>query len=152
MNANMVVLVGRLTRDAELKTFQSGGKVANIGFATTGSSRKDAQTGQWSDVPMYIDLKAFCGAEKSGMVDRLGVLTKGTPLYVQGHLELEQWEDKNGGGKRSKHVVVVDKFQYLAPKGDGQAAAPASNQYAAKPAPGAYEPASYNADDPNIPF
>jgi single-strand DNA-binding protein len=38
---------------------------------------------------------------------------KGKQLYVEGRLKYDTWEDKNGGGKRSKHVVVVDNFQFL---------------------------------------
>ena len=57
-NLNKVMLIGRLTRDPEIKTFSNGGKVANIGFAVN-NRRKNQQSGQWEEVPVWVDLKAF---------------------------------------------------------------------------------------------
>lgn len=125
-NVNRVFLLGRLTRDAETRTFASGGKVANLGFAVTGERKKNPQTGQWEDTPCFVDLKAFNRETGRKTADLLGDLKKGTPLFIEGHLVLETWEDKNGGGRRSKHVVVVDDFQYLAPKGDTGSQRPAA--------------------------
>ena len=51
-NLNKVMLIGRLTREPEIKEFSNGGKVANIGFAVN-NNRKNAQTGQWEDVPVW---------------------------------------------------------------------------------------------------
>ena len=55
---NKVILIGRLTRDPECRTFSNGGKVAKFGFAVT-NRKKNSQTGQWEDEPMFIDCEAF---------------------------------------------------------------------------------------------
>ncbi|MCA9277272.1 MAG: single-stranded DNA-binding protein, partial [Phycisphaerales bacterium] len=40
-------------------------------------------------------------------------LSKGKPVFIEGRLKMEEWEDKNGGGRRTKHVIVVDNFQFV---------------------------------------
>ncbi|HAH06732.1 MAG TPA: single-stranded DNA-binding protein [Elusimicrobia bacterium] len=112
-NLNKVMLIGRLTRDPEIKTFSNGGKVANIGFAVN-NRRKNQQSGQWEDVPVWLDLKAFnreTGRKMADMIEQY--LRKGQQVYVEGHLVLEEWEGKTDGKKQSKLVIYVDDFQFL---------------------------------------
>src|SRR5262249_2411201 len=111
-----VMLIGRLTREPECRTFANGGKVAAFGFAVT-NRRKNQQTGQWEDEPMFIDCKVFNRGETGKKAD-LGeqYLHKGHQAYLEGRLHLEQWDDKQTGQKRSKHVLYVDDFQFLEPK------------------------------------
>ena len=112
-NLNKVMLIGRLTRDPEIKTFSNGGKVANIGFAVN-NRRKNQQSGQWEDVPVWIDLKAFnreTGKKLADLVEQY--LHKGQQAYFEGRLVLEEWEGKTDGKKQSKLVVYVDDFQFL---------------------------------------
>jgi single-strand DNA-binding protein len=134
-NVNKVMLVGRLTREPECRTFANGGKVANFGFAVN-NRRKNQQTGQWEDEPMFIDCKVFNRGETGKKADVAEqYLHKGHQAYLEGHLVLEQWDDKQTGQKRSKHVLHVDDFQFLEPRQDGggsyqgrsTAAAPASS-------------------------
>jgi single-strand DNA-binding protein len=118
-NVNKVILIGRLTRDPETRTFASGGKVVNFGFAVT-NRRKNQQSGQWEDYPMFIDCKAFNRGEFGKTADLIEqYLSKGKQVFLEGKLDFEQWEDKNGGGKRSKHVLIVDNVQFLEPRQDG---------------------------------
>jgi len=118
-NFNKVIFIGRLTRDPESRTFANGGKVVNFGFAVT-NRKKNQQTGQWEDEPMFIDCKIFNRSETNPQADRAEQnLRKGQQVFLEGHLVFEQWEDKNGGGKRSKHALVVDNFQYLEVRQDG---------------------------------
>lgn len=113
---NKVILIGRLTRDPEAKTFQSGGKVANFALAVS-NKRKNASTGQWDDHPMFIECKAFNRGEHGKTADVIEqYLKKGKQVYVEGKLDLEQWDDKTTGQKRSKHVVLVENVQFLDPK------------------------------------
>ena len=112
-NLNRVTLIGRLTRDPEVKTFTNGGKVANIGFAVN-NRRKNQQTGQWEDVPVWVDLKAFnreSGRKLADLAEQY--LRKGQQVYVEDHLILEEWEGKENGKKQSKMRVVIDDFQFL---------------------------------------
>jgi len=57
-NVNKVVFIGRLTRDPEVRAFSNGGKVAKFGFAVS-NRKKNQQTGQWEDEPMFIDCEVF---------------------------------------------------------------------------------------------
>jgi len=118
-NLNKVMLIGRLTRDPELVPFEkTGGKVAKFGFAV--NNRKPNQsTGQWEDVPVFLDVEAFNRGENGKQADRVKeTLRKGQQIFIEGHLRMDQWE--KDGQKRSKLVVVVDNFQYLEPRAEGQ--------------------------------
>jgi len=121
-NVNKVMLIGRLTRDPETRTFANGGKVTTFGFAVS-NRKKNQQTGQWEDEPMFIDCKVFNRGEMGKKADIAEqYLRKGHQTYLEGHLVLEQWDDKTSGQKRSKHVLYVDEFQFLEPKQDGASA------------------------------
>lgn len=112
-NLNKVMLIGRLTRDPEVKTFSNGGKVAKMGFAVN-NRKKNMQSGEWEDVPVWIDLKVFnreTGAKKADLAE--SSLKKGAQIFVEGHLVLEEWTGKEDGKKQSKLVVVVDNFEFL---------------------------------------
>jgi len=118
-NVNKVIFVGRLTRDPECRTFSNGGKVAKIGFAVT-NRRKNSQTGQWEDEPMFIDCEAFNRGENGKLADIIEqYLRKGSLVYLEGRLHLDQWDDKATGAKRSKHKLVVDQMQMLDTRQDG---------------------------------
>jgi single-strand DNA-binding protein len=118
-NVNKVMLIGRLTRQPESRTFANGGKVTTFGFAAN-NRKKNQQTGQWEDEPMFIDCKVFNRGESGKKADLAEqYLHKGHQAYLEGHLVLEQWDDKTTGQKRSKHVLYVDDFQFLEPKKDG---------------------------------
>jgi single-strand DNA-binding protein len=118
-NFNKVVLIGRLTRDPESRTFSNGGKVTKIGFAVT-NRKKNSQTGNWEDEPMFIDCEAFNRGEFGKTADLIADrCRKGTQILIEGRLHLDTWDDKNGGGKRSKHKIVIDTVQLLEPRADG---------------------------------
>jgi single-strand DNA-binding protein len=118
-NLNKVMLIGRLTRDPDVRTFSNGGKVARFGFAVN-NRKKNQQTGQWEEDPVFIDVEAFNRGETGKTADLVEqYLTKGRQIFIDGHLRLDQWTDKEGGQKRSKLVVVVDNIQFLEPRPDG---------------------------------
>lgn len=129
-NYNQVILIGRLTRDVETKTFSSGGKVANLGFAVT--NRKKDGNGQWTDDPMFVDIAVFNKGDYGKLADLVAErCRKGSQLMVVGKLTLEQWDDKTTGAKRSKHKIIADGIQLLDGKpqqgGDNLAPPAASN-------------------------
>ncbi len=130
-NLNKVMLIGRLTKDPEIKTFSNGGKVANVGFAVN-NKKKNMQTNQWEDVPVWIDLK-FANRDTGRKLADLAEssLKKGQQIFVEGHLVLEEWVGKEDGKKASKMRVVVDNFEFLE-KREGGAMGLASGS-AAKP-------------------
>ncbi len=114
---NKVMLIGRLTDNPEPPRVlpNSGSTVVKFRFAV-GISRKNDQGG-WDKDPnqLYIDCEVFSRPDSkrnlTELITQYG--KKGDQLYVEGRLQLDQWEDKNGGGKRSKHKIVVDNVQFL---------------------------------------
>ena len=117
---NKVMLIGRLTRDPEVpRSLPNGGTVVKFGFAV-GRSKKNQQTGQWENDPnpLFIDCEVFSRPDsKRNLPDLITqYCKKGDSLYIEGRLQLDQWEDKNGGGKRSKHKLVVDNLEFLGGK------------------------------------
>jgi single-strand DNA-binding protein len=112
-NLNKVMLIGRLTRDPEMRTFANGGRVAHFGFATN-NRKKNTQTGEWEDDPVFIDCDAFNRGEFGKLADTIErYLHKGSQAYLEGHLKLDTWDDKASGQKRSKLKLVVDAMQML---------------------------------------
>lgn len=154
-NLNKVMLIGRLTRDPEIRSFANGGKVAKIGFAVN-TRKKNQQTGQWEDEPVFLDVEAFNRGEFGKQADLAEqYLSKGRQVYIEGHLRMDNWTDKEGQ-KRSKLVVVVENFQFLEPRPEGmggeggmsrapRAAVPASNR-----AQAANNGGRYNEGEPDV--
>jgi len=117
---NKVMLIGRMIDNPEPpKPLNNGGTVIKFRFAV-GRSKKDPATGQWVNDPnpLYIDCEAFANPDsKRNLVSVIEKFAKkGDSLYLEGRLVLDQWEDKNGGGKRSKHKLVVDSVELLGTK------------------------------------
>lgn len=110
---NRVILVGRLTRDIELRYTQNGKPVASVGIAT--NRRWKGQNGQTEEETMFIDLSFF------GRLAEIAnqYLHKGSKVLVEGHLKLEQWTDRQGQ-RRSKHSVSVESMQMLDSKPSNQ--------------------------------
>lgn len=111
-NLNKVMLIGRLTREPEVITFQSGGKKVSFGFAVS-NRKKNHDTGNYEDDPMFIDVDAF-NSQHRNLADLVAQhMHKGELHYIEGHLKMEQWQDKNGGGQRSKLKLILDQVQFL---------------------------------------
>src|SRR5947209_14918108 len=117
-NLNKVMLIGRLTRDPEVRTFSNGGKVAKFGFAVN-NRKKNMQTGQWEDEPVFVDVDVFNRGEQGRQADLVEQsLRKGHQVFIEGHLKLDQWTSQDGQ-KRSRLRVVCDNFQFLERREDG---------------------------------
>lgn len=151
-NLNKVMLIGRLTHDVETRSFASGGKVAKVRLAVT-NRRKNAQTGEWEDSPMYIDCEAYNRGESGKQADLCEqYLAKGKQVFVEGRLELDQWDDSNSGQKRSKHKLVVENIQFLDPKPQQEEAAQPPKSNARGSRKKATVPDSGEQGDDSIPF
>jgi single-strand DNA-binding protein len=132
-NLNKVLLIGRLTRDPELRTFSNGGKVAKFGFAVN-NRKKNSQTGEWEDVPVFLDVEAFNRGDLGKTADRVEqYLRKGMQVFIEGHLVLDQWTTESGE-KRSKLKIVVDNWQFAEPRQDGEGGSRAVSRGPAQPA------------------
>jgi len=121
---NKVMMIGRLTKPPEEPRVlpNSGSTVVKFRLAV-GRSKKNPQTGQWENDPnpLYIDCEVFSRPDaKRNLADLVTRYVKqGDQLYLEGRLQLDEWEDKNGGGKRNKHKIVVDSIELLGGKSDG---------------------------------
>jgi len=149
-NLNRVMLIGRLTRDPEVRTFSNGGKVAKLGFAVN-NRKKNQQTGEWEDEPVFLDIDAF-NRETRKLADLAEqYLKRGHQAYIEGHLVLDQWTDKDGQ-KRSKLKVVMHDVQFLEPKADGAGGGPRPAGAAPARAPArSYQPEGYEEEPEGIP-
>lgn len=111
---NKVLLMGNLTRDPETRYAASGTAVVNFGLAV--NERFQGQDGQWQERPTFVDVTMF-GKRGEAFAK---FHTKGKSAFIEGKLRLDTWEDKNGGGKRSKLYVVADSWEFVGgPGGPG---------------------------------
>jgi single-strand DNA-binding protein len=133
-NLNKVMLIGRLTRDPEVRSFSTGGKVAMFGFAVN-NRRKNTSTGEWEDEPVFLDMEAFnrgeTGRPMADLVEQH--FHKGHQFFIEGHLKLDQWTAQDGQ-KRSRLKIIVDNFQFLEPRAEGAGGA-AGGRFSRGPAP-----------------
>jgi len=122
-NYNRIILVGNLTRDPQLKYLPSQTQVVEFGLAVNHKYR--TKDGQDREEVMFIDCSLFGkGAEVINTYCQ-----KGKQLLVEGRLKLDTWEDKNGGGKRSRHTVFVENFQLMGGRNDSGAPAGGGQSY-----------------------
>jgi len=142
---NRVTLVGRLTRDPELKHLPSGSAVLEMGLAVNG--RKQDASGQWVDKPNFFDVKVF--GNQAEMLSQH--LAKGRRIGVDGRLDWSSWESQDGG-KRSKVEVIAQSVQFLDSRGDGEGGGGGSfvPPNAGQPSGGSDFPSQPTDDD--IPF
>jgi single-strand DNA-binding protein len=104
---NQVNLIGNVTRDPQTKVLPSNTSLAEFGLAI--NRKYKTQGGEQREEVCFIDCAAF-----GKTADLIGeYVLKGKPLFVTGRLKYDSWEDKNGGGKRSKISLIVENFQLL---------------------------------------
>ncbi len=111
---NRVILVGRLTRDPELRYLPNGTAVATFGIATS-RSWTDRNTNEKKEEVMFIDVTSF--ARSAEIVNQY--LKKGNKVLVEGRLVLDRWTDQNGQN-RSKHTVRADTVQFMESRAEAQ--------------------------------
>lgn len=118
---NVVVLSGRVTRDAEMFMTQSGMSKATIRIAVN-RRVKDAKTGEWKDDVFYVDVVAWKElAERSKERAK-----KGVAVIVEGRLTCREYEDKSGQ-KRSVFEVMANRIQYLSASASAEGPAKAAS-------------------------
>lgn len=140
MSINRVAVSGNLTRDPELRATPGGTQVLGFGVAVN-DRRRNQQTGEWEDYPNFIDCTMF--GNRAEALSR--ILRKGMKVAIEGKLRYSSWEDKNGGGRRSKVEIIPDEVVLMSQNPNGQQApqyAPQGyqQQYAPQQAPRAYAP------------
>lgn len=129
MSINRVVISGNLTRDPELRSTAGGMSVLKMGIAVN-DRRKNAQTGEWEDVPNFFDVTVFGSRGES--LSRF--LSKGSKVAVEGKLRWRQWETPDGD-KRSAVEIIADDIEFMSSRGEGGGGSERSyNAPASKPA------------------
>lgn len=99
---NKVMLIGNLGADPEIRSFQNGGKVANLRIATS-ESWKDRQTGERKEKTEWHTVAIFSEG-LVGVVERY--LKKGSKVFVEGKLQTRKWQDQNGQDRYSTEIVI----------------------------------------------
>jgi single-strand DNA-binding protein len=152
---NKVYLMGNLTRDPEVRTTTTGLKIAKLGLAV--NRRYRTRDNEQKEETTFVDIDAF--GSQAEILERY--CQKGSPLFVEGRLRLDQWQTSSGDN-RSKLTVVLENFQFLGSSRDGSSTGESAGSYQAdsgKSAPsdgGSSSPAEDSGDgfqeDDNVPF
>lgn len=104
MNYNKVMLAGNLTRDPEIKELANT-TVCNFGLAT---NRIYTSNGEKQSEVTFVDVEAF-----GKVADNIAkFFSKGKPIFVEGRLKMDEWQDQQGN-KRTKLKVVADTFSFI---------------------------------------
>ena len=151
-NVNKVILIGNVTRDPEVKFTPKGSAVADVGLAINRNYTLD--NGEKREETIFVDVELWGRlAEIAGEYAK-----KGRPIYIEGRLRMDTWEDKASGQKRSRMKVVGENLQLLGgrPPGGGSGGEEeghheARPQRTSRPAPPQQPPKSSEPDD-DIPF
>ncbi len=146
LELNKVMLVGRLTRDPEVRMFQSGSGVAQFALAVS-RRRRDNQTGEYVEDTAFVDIKGFNRMQEFAEQ----YLRRGTGVYVEGRLVQERWEKE--GQKFSKLVVYADQIRFAETRAEAEARMGRSDSYGADGGYGGGESAapSYGGGAPQAP-
>jgi single-strand DNA-binding protein len=149
---NKVILLGNLTRDPEVRYTPKGSAVCDLGLAL--NRVYTVESGEKREEVTYVDVVLWSRlAEIAGEY-----LKKGRPVFIEGRLQLDTWDDKQSGQKRSKLRVIGESMQLLGARPSGAAAADSEGEdrqirtekSSATAPPKATAPAGPDEDD--IPF
>jgi len=135
---NRVILMGNLTRDPQLRYTPSGTAVSDFGIAV--NKRIKSQDGAKQEKTTFVDVTVW--RRTAEVVCQY--LSKGSPIFLEGYLELDSWKTEDGQN-RSKLRVIADNVQFLPRAGAGGGGGGGGDQ-------GVPQPPMDTADDDDIPF
>jgi single-strand DNA-binding protein len=107
MDLNIITLVGRAGRDPEIKYFDSGKVVCNFAIAVNRLKKDETD---WFDLEIWGKTAEVAAT----------YVKKGSLIGIIGSLNIESWDDKNSGARRSKPIIRVDKLDLLGSKKDNE--------------------------------
>lgn len=139
-NLNKVMLIGNLTRDPEIRYTPKGTAVTDLGLAVNRIYATDS--GERREETTFVDITLWGRqAEIAGQY-----MKKGKPIYIEGRLQMDTWQDKQTGQNRTKLKIVGENFQFLGGRDEagGGAAAPPQSSYSGAPQGGG-ETAHYDS-------
>ena len=144
MTMNRVDIVGRLGAEPELRQTASGMQVMSIRVAVS-EYRRNKQTGQSEERVHWVGCSMF--GDRAANVSQM--IHKGDKVAIAGKLNYSEWEDRNGGGKRSKLEVLIDDIEFMSRQQGQQQYAQQAPQQMPQPAPQYAQPApQYQAPQP----
>lgn len=152
---NKVMLIGNVTRDPELKYTPKGSAVTDLGLAVNRSYTNQA-TGEKVEETTFVDVELWGRlAEIAGEYAK-----KGRPVFIEGRLRMDSWEDKQSGQKRSRLKVTAEGLQLLGGRTGGSSGGHPDDEYSSTPPPAARPPQRQPArqepppamEDDDIPF
>lgn len=111
-NLNKVMLMGNLTRDPELRYLPSNTPVVNFGVATN-RRWTDRQSNEKREETTFVDVSAF--GRTAEVINQY--FKKGRPIFVEGRLRFEQWQDQSGNN-RNRLTVVCEQFEFVGGRGE----------------------------------
>src|SRR4051812_15212779 len=112
-NLNKVMLMGNLTRDPEIKYTPKGTAIAALGMAVNRVWM--TEQGEKREEVTFVDVELF--GRQAEIAEQY--LKKGRPVYIEGRLKLDTWDDKTSGQKRSKMKVIGENMQLLGSREGG---------------------------------
>ena len=155
-NLNKVMLIGNLTRDPELRYTPKGTAVADISLAINRVWNNEQN--QKQEETVFVDVTLW--GRQAELAQQY--LTKGRGAYIEGRLQMDTWDDKETGKKRSKLMVIGESLQFLpegrggagggAPQGGGQQQSRPPQQRSGPPQGASAAPAEDFQEEDDIPF
>lgn len=146
---NKVFLIGNLTQDPDLRRIPAGTAVSTLRLAVNEAYLSKA--GERVERTVYVDVDVWDRQAENCQQH----LSKGSPVFIEGRLQMDQWEDRETHVKRSRLKVRADRVQFLGGR-RGAAGAPAPAPAASAPtppqAPAYEEPLSKPGDEEDVPF
>jgi len=123
-NLNKVMLIGNVTRDPELRYTPKGSAVTEIGMAI--NRYYNSEDGERREETTFVDVTLW-GRQAEVACQ---YLKRGRPVYIEGRLQLDSWEDKQSGQKRNKLRIVGEAMQFLGGRADGNGGESGGSGYA----------------------
>jgi len=125
---NKVMLIGNVTRDPEIRYTPKGTALVELGLAV--NRRYTADNGEKREEVTFVDVTMW--GKTAELAEQY--LKKGRPVYIEGRLQLDTWDDKTTGQKRSKIRVVCEEMQFLGSREGGGAPQGGGDYDEARPA------------------
>lgn len=110
---NKVMLIGNITRDPEIRYTPKGSPVCDLGLAV--NRRYTTESGERQEEVTFLDVVLW--SKQAELAAQY--LHKGSPVFIEGRLQMDTWEDKASGQKRSKIKIVCENMQFIDSKGGG---------------------------------
>jgi single-strand DNA-binding protein len=143
---NRVLLIGRVTRDPEIRNTPKGTPVAELGLAINRTWTDDRD--EKREEVTFVDVTLWNRVAETAQQ----YLRKGSPVFIEGRLQLDTWEDKQSGQKHSRLRVIAQNLQLLGQRSNLSTSTPApvSTPEASRISPASARPARTPIPEPDL--